>query len=655
MRRAHLLLLSLVVGSPLAGQAPVVGPNGDPSVDADTIYALAVKPADHPEESSVLLLDDGIVVQQSDGTGSVTYRQIAQILNRDGVDTWAEETFRYDGGRQHFRLNWAKVVRPDGTVVSAEPIHQSVSDVPVPEESPVYTDMKRVRVSLGGVEPGTIVDYSYTIETFKPVMPRDFFASWSINTGGTVRRSRYIVDVPEGYRLRSEEHHLRVVPRVTHANGRVVREWSTHDLKYIEPEMFAETDSADFLQGFSNSGPDTWADIGHWYAGLAKGRYAVDDSVMQAARDATAGAKTPEEKIEALYRWIAQDIRYISISLGDGGYQPRMPAEVVRTRSGDCKDKATLFVALARKMGFEAYPVLLNSGGEVEKDVPSVRQFDHEIAALRRNGKWTFLDLTGEVVPFGQIPPSYQGGFGLVVFDDGSVEQVTFPETTAAENVRNSTLTGEMHEDGSLTGWYTEEDLGNLQYRLRSALAQEFSNKDLERLRDALAGSVINGATGDSLSIFDGRDLKAVPRVKVRVDAERAARRNDSSTYVFPIPLGSMGNPSLVTRLEKERGTRRYPIDVGAVVGPVTLNSDVAVTLPIGWKAELPPAVHAASDFGTYDSEYSQNGRELHIVRHISGRDGVEPKEKLPELIDWLKKLADDDVKVIVLRTGAGS
>ena len=644
-----------MVASPLAGQAPVVGPNGDPSVDADTIYALAVKPADHPEESSVLLLDDGIVVQQSDGTGSVTYRQVAQILNRDGIDGWAEETFGYDGRRQSFRLNWAKVVRPDGTVVSAEPIHQSVSDVPVPEQSPVYTDMKRVRVSLGGVAPGTIVDYSYTIETIKPVMPRDFFANWRINTGGTVMRSRYIVDVPEGYDLRSAEHHLEVVPRVTHANGRVVREWSTANLKYIEPEMFAEADSADFLQWFSNSGPDTWADVGHWYAGLAKGRYAVDDSVMQAAQEATADAKTPEERIEALYRWIGQDFRYISISLGDGGYQPRMPAEVVRTRSGDCKDKATLFVAIARKMGFEAYPVLLNSGGEVEKSVPSVRQFDHEIAALRRNGKWTFLDLTAELVPFGQISPSYQGGFGLVVFDDGSVEQVTFPKTTAADNVRSSTLTGEMHPDGSFTGWYTEEDLGNLQYRLRSALAQQFSEKELERLRDALAGSVINGATGDSLSIFDGRDLKAVPRVRVKVDAERAARRNDSTSYVFPIPLGAAGNASLVTRLEKELNTRRYPIDVGAVVGSVTINSEVTVTLPEGWKAELPSDVHAVSDFGTYDSQYSQNGRELRMARRISGRDGVEPKEKLPELIDWLKKLAGDDVKVIVLRTGAGS
>ena len=196
-------------------------------------------------------------------------------------------------------------------------------------------------------------------------------------------------------------------------------------------------------------------------------------------------------------------------------------------------------------MGFEAYPVLLSSSGGVEESLPSVRQFDHEIAALRQDGKWTFLDLTAEVVPFGQIPPSYQGEFGLVVFDDGSVEEVTFPKTAPADNLRDVKLTGEIHEDGSLSGWYTEEASGNLQYRLRGALSQQFSDKDLERLKDAVANSVIEGATGDSLSIFDGRDLHALPEIKVRLNAERAARRTAAADTCSPSP-------------SCRRGTRRW-------------------------------------------------------------------------------------------------
>jgi len=646
-------LLLLLPASRLAGQAPVVGPEGDPSVQDDTIYALTVDPADHPEESSVLLLDDGIIVQEADGTGSRTYRSVAQVLNRDGIEAWAEHSFGYDGGRERFRLNWARVVGADGKVISSEPIHQQVMDVPVPEQSPVYTDLKRVRISMGGVEPGTIVDFSYTVETIEPVMPREFFASWRITTGGTVRRSRYVVDVPKGYDLRMVESPGTEPTSVEEVGGRVVRQWAAADLERVDPEAFADAAHADFLHHVELGGPNTWSDIGAWYAGLAKGRYDVGDDVMAAARAVLDSADTAEGKLRLLHRWIAQDFRYISISLGAGGYQPRPPAEVVRTLSGDCKDKATLFVALARELGFEAHPVLLSSSGGVEEALPSVRQFDHEIAAVRRPEGWLFLDLTADIVPFGSIPPTYQGELGLVVFDDGSVEEVTFPENTPADNLSETTITAEIHDDGSLTGWYDELNLGSTQYRLRGALSQEFSQKDLQRVADAVASGVIEGAVGDSLQVFDGRDFDAEPRLRVWVRAERAARRNGSSGYILPVPLSTLGSPTLLAQLERERETRRYPIDVGEVVGPITSVTRLELTLPEGWAADLPESVHADSRFGTYASEYTQEGRVVRLERRVSGREGTAPKEAIGELIDWLRIAAADDIGFIALRPGA--
>lgn len=642
-------LLALAAAAPLGGQAPVVTPVGDPSVSSDTIYALAVDPADHPEESSVLLLDDGIVIQEADGTGSRTYRTVAQVLNRDAVEQWSELTFGYDGKRARFRLNWARVVRPDGTVVTDEPIHQQTTDVPVPEQSPVYTDAKRVRVSLGGVEPGTIVDYSYTTEVIEPVMPGDFSASWSITTGSTVRRSRYVLDVPEGYDLRMVQRNVERPTRETRVDGRVVREWSAADLERIEPELFADFEEADFLQSVSVGGPNAWADIGAWYASLANDRYDIDDALVREAMAALGDASTSQEKLHALHRWVAQDFRYISISLGQGGYQPRMPAEVLRTRSGDCKDKATLFVALARELGWEAYPVLLSSTGGVEEELPAVGQFDHAIAAVRLDGEWVYLDLTAELVPFGAVPPNYQGEFGLVVFDDGSVEEITFPENAAPENLTEHVLEGELFEDGSFSGWYSERSLGALQYRLRGALSAEMSERDLDRVADAVAGNVIEGALGDSLSVFDGRDLTAEPAIRVWLRADRAARRNGASGFVLPIPLATAGSPTAVTRLEREQGTRRYPIDVASVVGPMVSHSELVLTLPEGWTAELPEGVTAESVFGSYASSYEQDGREVRIVRRLSGSTGTQPKEALPELIEWLRAVSRDDVSFLVL------
>src|SRR5207244_4260863 len=55
------LCAPFAAASILAAQAPQITPAGDPSIQADTIYKLAVKASDHPDEGSVFLLDDGVV------------------------------------------------------------------------------------------------------------------------------------------------------------------------------------------------------------------------------------------------------------------------------------------------------------------------------------------------------------------------------------------------------------------------------------------------------------------------------------------------------------------------------------------------------------------------------------------------------------------
>ena len=66
---------------------------------------------------------------------------------------------------------------------------------------------------------------------------------------------------------------------------------------------------------------------------------------------------------------------------------------MLATGYGDCKDKATLFVAVVKALGFQAYPALLNSGGRVDPALPSIAQFDHAIAAVERPAGRVYVDL----------------------------------------------------------------------------------------------------------------------------------------------------------------------------------------------------------------------------------------------------------------------
>lgn len=642
VRSFVILLLALGLSRPVAAQVPAEPPR----VVEDSIYALAVDPADYPEETWIYLLDDGEVRFEADGRSVTTYRQVVQILRREAVETWGEHTFGYSSSRQRLTLNWARVVRPDGTVVSAEPVHTQESRAPVALASPIFTDRMVLRVSLGGVEPGTIVDYSYTIETFDPVAPGDFLTGWSVTTGVPTLRSRLVLDAPASVTPRILERNLDFQRVETVKDGRRVYTWQTRDVPDFEPEPFA-ADSNDVVARISAAAPLEWSDVARWYAGLAADRYVLTPEILDEFARVVADARTLEDSLRAAHRWIAQDFRYVSLSLGIGGYQPRLPAEVFQTRYGDCKDKATMFVALARHMGLRADPVLVSSSGGVEEELPSVQQFDHMIAVVELPDDTIYLDLTASLTPFRELPPLLQGEFGLIVRDDGRGDVVTLPKSAVEDNRTVVRIAGTLSPDGLFDGAYEQVVTGTEQYGLRSLLYDELKETDRANVLRNIANAVFDGATGEDLEVSDGRDLTVDPRIALRLRGGRAVS-GSGPTRVLTLPIPSFAFGGLIAELEA-REERRFPIDVAKVFGPSVSQWEFRVTLPEGWTPHLPPAVRAESDFGHYLAEYTFDGRELRVTRRVWGREGIEPPSRLPDLVQWLRDVSADDVRYIVL------
>jgi len=646
MRFAALVALVVIV-TPGFAQAPRITSKGDPSVREDTLYRLAVDPADYPNEDVVLLLDDGVVRYESNGTGTMTYRQIVQVLTDAAVENWAEQSFSWNPARERLRVNWIRVVGRDGKVISPEPSHVQISDVPASMENPVYGEQKVQRMSLSGVAPGTIIDFSVTTEEIKPFLPGDFLHGWRISTGRLTRRSRYILDVPASMRVRIAEHNLNFPVQVHEAQGRIVRIWATQEIQPIEPEIFA-SDSNDIVMNFDISGTTNWDDIGAWYAGLARDRYRVTSELENRVREIASGARSREDTLRQIHRWVAQEIRYVSISLGLGGYQPRMPSAVLATQFGDCKDKATLFIALLNTLGIPAYPVLLSAGGSVDSALPSLSQFDHVIAAIDGPGGYQFVDPTSELTPWGELPPSDQGQFGLLVHPEGRVDMVRLPLNEPVQNLHKTLMVGEMDTTGAVRVEYEESGVGSAQYELRQAFISPLDSTQRADFIHALASGIFSGSSGENLEVFSGKDLTAIPRVRLTILGGRAARVSGHRA-IFTIPFGNMGKVVDLANQLEAAGPRKFPVDVAQVLGTSASFAELRLTLPEGWQAELPPSVRVENRWGTYVSEYEQVGRELTIRRNIVGRRGVMAPDKIGELISWLRDAAKDDAQYVVI------
>jgi transglutaminase-like putative cysteine protease len=647
-------VLTTLVGPRARGQAPHITEHGDPSIADDTIYKLAVDSATYPEQATVLLLDDGVVRMDGDGRGTRTFRQVTQVLQESAVHGFQERQFGYDPDHQQLTINWIRVLSRTGQVISAKPSQTQLSDVPAAMANPVYVHRKVLHVSLSGVAVGTLVDISYTLDERAPYRSGDFFESWSVNAGTTVRRSRFLIDVPKDLALRIDERNLNFQRRESVSGSRKVYEWATNDVAWNKPEMFAPgADSDRVSMWLSVAGPGSWSDIGKWYAGLAHDQLTSASPLRDTVRSITAHATTLEDSIRAIHRWVAQDVRYVSVSLGIGGYQPRAPATVLATGFGDCKDKATLFIAALGVIGVQAYPVLLNAGGRPDRALPTIGAFDHEIAAIKRPTGYQFVDLTSELSRFGTLPYGDEDEFALIVHPDGTTEEVTTPADPPAANKTSSLLVGTLTTDGKFNGRVEITGTGLSELGLRSLMRTPMDSTQRADLQRRMASSIFPNAKGDSLVTFDGRDLHATARIAFVV-RDGDATQQSGETDILTLHSGAARWGQIADQLEAH-GPRKMPIDAEQLVGPTAVIDEMRITLPDGWRAHLPPSVTAPSAFGRYESEYRQVGRDLVIVHRLSGAQGVLPKERIGDLVAWLRTLAKDRVSFIVIDRSAST
>jgi hypothetical protein len=134
----------------------------------------------------------------------------------------------------------------------------------------------------------------------------------------------------------------------------------------------------------------------------------------------------PKARASAALRLVQEQVRYLAHADADGGYTPQSADETWRLRYGDCKAKTALLIALLRKLGFQAEPVLANIGGGgdgLDEHLPSTLVFNHVFVKVRiadrdywldgsRQGD---LDIDAAPIPsYGWVLPVESASQGLV-------------------------------------------------------------------------------------------------------------------------------------------------------------------------------------------------------------------------------------------------
>ena len=310
------------------------------------------------------------------------------------------------------------------------------------------------------------------------------------------------------------------------------------------------------------------------------------------------GADTPTEKARRLYDFVARNVRYVSISLGVGRYQPHSASDVLQNGYGDCKDKHTLFSALLRAEGIQSYPVLIDSSRKLDVDVPSPAQFDHVITAARlgTGTELTWLDTTPEVTPFGLILYQLRNKQAVLASEDSEGGLQRTPADSPVKTFMHFTLDGKFSEFGALDATLEVTAQGDRDWPLRASF-RRYSQAQWKDFVKVLSASWGLPGDVDDVQLDPIEDTSKPFHLKYHLHQDRYFVVPSASVNFRPIP--PLGMPAVRASEKSTEPLTSVPRE--------KWTTGSACSFPPTTRVHTPTAVKMSRDYGEYSSTYSQS------------------------------------------------
>lgn len=349
-------------------------------------------PEDAHHALSYFFFEQQTHVRETASTRYYAYR----VTSDSGLSSAAEISQHFDPSYASLELHFLRVWR-DGTPQD----RLNLDEIKVIRqerdlERRMFNGELSAITTLADIRKGDIVECAYTIRGANPVFGGKFIDSISVGWGSPVAFERIRVlmapERPLHWRVRGNahlEHQIAVSP-----DGTADHTWTARHLAPIDGEEDAPSWHVQY-PFLSLSEFATWDEVRAWARPLYD-QPRDNDALRTQALALTARADTPEKKLLALLDFVQREVRYLGVELGANSHRPHPPAQVLRQRFGDCKDKVTLFCALAAAAGLEAHPVLVSSYQQqgVADELPSPYAFNHVIALVPLGGESFWVDPT---------------------------------------------------------------------------------------------------------------------------------------------------------------------------------------------------------------------------------------------------------------------
>jgi tetratricopeptide (TPR) repeat protein/transglutaminase-like putative cysteine protease len=462
-----------------------------PGEDIGLEIAAAPDDEDMPNADNVILVNDVRRIVHPGNKCEIAHEVLVKVLTTDGIDRYKEYSLPY-GTRGSLVVEKSVVIKPDGTEVPA--------------------DRNGSELVFKSLEPLDVIYVRYRVlELSRGSLSDQFYDTFAFNSFVPVMLARYRLLAPDSVMPKWVVRNGSVKPSVVQRGDVTLTTWELRSQSALEYEesMPSFTEVATILE---MSTLKSWKNIVDWYYDIAYSKTKSTIEVREAVDELFADLPNPTEEqvIERVYRFITSDIRYSSVPFRQNNVIPQKARSVLQTRIGDCKDVATLCIAMLRERGITAWHVLVetNTSPLDATPLPSL-PFDHAIAAVETKKGRLYLDLTADNYPIGSVPFGDVYALALLV-KPGETEPFRLTPDLFTPNTsdtrtdlrvnadRSVTITSSYTVTGALTAYYRQAwknaPRRELEKDLRTALTEEFGDVVLDSLQlgdlEALTSSI---------------------------------------------------------------------------------------------------------------------------------------------------------------------
>lgn len=555
---------------------------------------------------------------------SSSFRQVVtQIHDDEGARGFRSFAIAYEPGTQWVDLRAARVYRGGQVLTSYRVGERSMAQ----PEYRIYYSARQLVVTYPVLEPGDVIEIRYRVED---MAARNAYADYfgalrALQRAVPLAHVEHVFLTPASRRFYFNTPSIRVAHEQRTEGARRIDRFVAADVPALrsEPGMPGYAEVAPYLHV---STYESWDDVARWWWGLIEDQLQPDASLERTVRDLIAGAPDVRTRVQRIYAWATDRVRYVGLEFGIHGHLPYRVTDVVERGFGDCKDTASLLYTMFRIAGIEARIVLVRTrpNGAIERAPASLAAFDHAIAYVPELD--LFLDGTAEHAGTTELPTMDQGAMGLIVGPGGTAEMRTLPMRAADTSGRRRELRIELARDGGATLRAREELRGPEAMGARGTYDGAGTRR--ERLTRALAGMFPGiELTEESFEHLDDREQPLGMAWVGRVP--QIGERHDGVVRLAPSTLGAL------VRALAPLPQRRHPLELGP---PFHYRERRVV--PIGELRieEVPPGGAAESAFGRVAVRYVRRGSEVVAETDLTlARERVSPEE-YPAFRAWLEQ-----------------